>query len=123
MRYPNQRYGNPSELRFYAAGIPIRDLARQLRRDERTVSDWLKERQKIPFWVPELLRLRNMEREHQLRRMGIAVNARRFGIVAGDVIQFPERSERTVREQRPLTRCSSQPDDAQAVVAPRLNAL
>lgn len=91
MRYPNLRYGNPSELRFYATGIPLRDLARQLRRDERTVSDWLKERQKIPFWVPELLRLRNMEREQQLRRMGIAVNARRFGVVAGDVIQFPER--------------------------------
>lgn len=88
MRYPNLRYGNPSELRFYATGIPLRDLAKQLRRDERTVSDWLKERQKIPFWVPELLRLRNMEREHQLRRMGIAVSARRFGVVNGEVIEF-----------------------------------
>lgn len=88
MRYPNLRYGNSSELRFYAAGIPLKDLARQLRRSERTVSDWLNECQKIPFWVPELLRLRNEERANQLRRMGVAINARRSGVVSGDVIPF-----------------------------------
>lgn len=89
MRYPNLRYGNPAELRFYAANIPLQDLARQLRRDQRTVRDWLTERQRVPFWVPELLRLRNVEAEQQLRQMGISVQLRRLGVVTGDVVRFP----------------------------------
>ncbi len=32
MRYPNLRYGNPTELRHYAQSVPVKDLARQLRR-------------------------------------------------------------------------------------------
>jgi len=61
MRYPNLRYGNPAELAYYAAGIPIPMLARRLRRDERTVKDWLNEKKRIPWWVPEVLRLQQKE--------------------------------------------------------------
>jgi len=71
MRFPNLRYGSPDELRHYAAGIPVDELARQLRRDPRTVRDWLDGRRRVPFWVPELLRLRHAERCQQLRRIGI----------------------------------------------------
>jgi hypothetical protein len=41
LRYPNLRYGNPTGLPCYAMDIPLPDLARRLRRDERTVRDWL----------------------------------------------------------------------------------
>jgi len=86
MKYPNLRYGSPDELRYYATGIPLADLARQLRRDERTVRDWLNSRRRVPFWVPELLRLRNEERTSQLRRMGISRGLHRIGLTNGKVI-------------------------------------
>ena len=55
MRYPNTRYGCPGELEHYAQGRTIKQLAKHLKRSERTVKDWLEQRKKIPFWVPELL--------------------------------------------------------------------
>lgn len=69
MRYPNIRYGNPAALDYYAMGIPLDILARRLRRDERTVRDWLKGNAKIPWWVPEILRLQNMEAADIHRQM------------------------------------------------------
>ncbi|WP_419683815.1 hypothetical protein ACN22W_09585 [Burkholderia theae] len=69
MKYPNQRYGNPAELRHYAADRPIKQLARELRRSERTVHDWLVGRERVPFWVPELLRLRRYEHGNRVREM------------------------------------------------------
>lgn len=68
MRYPNLRYGNPTELAFYAAGIPIPKLARRLRRDERTVKDWLAGKRRVPWWVPEVLRLQHMEQADMYRQ-------------------------------------------------------
>lgn len=69
MRYPNLRYGNPAEFAFYATGIPLPELARRLRRDERTVRDWLSGRARVPWWVPEILRLKRMEAELRHRHM------------------------------------------------------
>jgi hypothetical protein len=68
MRYPNRRYGNPAELNYYAAGIPLAALARRLRRDERTVRDWMTAKKRVPFWVPELLRLQQMESAEMMRQ-------------------------------------------------------
>lgn len=68
MRYPNLRYGNPTELAYYAAGIPIPKLARRLRRDERTVKDWLAGKKRVPWWVPEVLRLQHMEQAQMYRQ-------------------------------------------------------
>jgi hypothetical protein len=48
MRHLNLRYGNPTEFAYYAMGIPLPDLARRLRRDERTVRDWLTGRARVP---------------------------------------------------------------------------
>ncbi len=91
MRYPNLRYGSPDELRYFAMGIPPRDLAYRLRRDERTVKDWLQGRKKIPWWVPEILRLQHMEHHERVRQMGIYKIAPRLGIVSGDVIALATR--------------------------------
>lgn len=68
MRYPNIRYGNPTELNFYAATIPLAVLARRLRRDERTVRDWMTAKTRVPWWVPEVLRLQQMEAADIMRQ-------------------------------------------------------
>ncbi len=91
MRFPNLRYGSPDEFRYYAMGIPPRALANRLRRDERTVKDWLSGKTKIPWWVPEILRLQDMEHQERVRQMGIYKIAPRLGIVSGDVITLPAR--------------------------------
>ncbi|WP_124524414.1 hypothetical protein [Burkholderia sp. Bp8989] len=69
MRYPNLRYGKPAELQHYAAGRTLAQLARELRRSERCVRDWLAGRERLPFWVPELLRLRQFEHWQRVREM------------------------------------------------------
>lgn len=69
MRYPNLRYGNPTELNYYAMSYTdVKTLARNLRRDERTVKDWLSGRQRVPWWVPEILRLQRMESADIMRQ-------------------------------------------------------
>lgn len=70
MRYPNQRYGNPTELAYYVMchGDDIPVVARMLRRDERTVRDWLSGRQRVPFWVPEIMRLWQFETDSYMRQ-------------------------------------------------------
>lgn len=89
MRYPNLRYGNPTEMAFYAMGVPLPTLAKRLRRDERTVRDWLSARTRVPWWVPEILRLQHMEADLRHRQMGMGALAPRLGVVAGDVIALP----------------------------------
>ncbi|WP_377704940.1 hypothetical protein [Pseudoduganella sp. UC29_71] len=71
MRYPNRRYGNPTEFQYYVAthGDGIKGVARTLRRDERTVRRWLNQTQKLPWWVPEILRLQRMESAEIVRQM------------------------------------------------------
>lgn len=69
MRFPNLRYGNPTEFAYYAMGRPLPELARALRRDERTIRDWLSGRAKVPWWVPEIMRLRKLEADVRHRQM------------------------------------------------------
>ncbi|SFV17887.1 hypothetical protein [Pseudoduganella namucuonensis] len=71
MRYPNLRYGSPAELRYYIMGHgdDIKAVARMLRRDERTVRRWVNEQQRVPWWVPEILRLKRMESAERHRQM------------------------------------------------------
>lgn len=89
MRYPNLRYGNPTEMAYYAMGVPLPTLARRLRRDERTVRDWLNARTRVPWWVPEILRLQHMENDLRSRRMGMGALAPRLGIVGAEVLALP----------------------------------
>jgi transcriptional regulator with XRE-family HTH domain len=48
MRYPNTRYGNPTELRYYAQGLSMPQIAKQLKRSEKTVTEWLTGKRKTP---------------------------------------------------------------------------
>lgn len=94
MRYPNTRYGNPTELLYYTQGLSVKDIAKQLKRSEKSVSEWLNGNRKIPFWVPELLRLRHLEADLRMRQMGFGEQKRRLGIVNGSVIDFPPPKSR-----------------------------
>ena len=90
MRYPNLRYGNPTEMAYYAMGVPLPVLAKRLRRDERTVRDWLNGRKRVPWWVPEILRLKHMEADLRHRQMGMGTLAPRLGIVGADVVTLAD---------------------------------
>jgi predicted transcriptional regulator len=85
MKQPNQRYGNPREMAYYAQGRSIQSIARELRRTERSVRDWLSGRQRVPWWVPEILRLRAMEHSLRLQEMGVGRLAPRLHAVDGAV--------------------------------------
>ncbi len=71
MFHPNARYGNPAEFRAYTAGMSIPQIAKVLHRHPRSIHDWLTGRKRVPYWVPELLRLRHENAMHSLRQMGI----------------------------------------------------
>ncbi len=101
MRYPNLRYGNPETLRFYAQHVPIKELARRLKRSERSVNDWLAGKRKMPWWIPELLRLQHMETQQQLYRMGITTIRKQLGIVSSGVTQFPATKQSVVNNCHP----------------------
>jgi hypothetical protein len=96
MRFPNLRYGNPTEFAFYCMGRSNADVAKTLRRDERTVRDWLSGRAKLPWWVPEIMRLKRMEMLDRQRQMFGAVTARadytQLGVVQpGAVLELHRR--------------------------------
>lgn len=88
MRFPNLRYGNPTEFAYYALGRTHAELARALRRDERTIRDWLSGRARVPWWVPEILRLKRLEADLMYRQMFWASDEKprvaRLGVVAAD---------------------------------------
>lgn len=113
MRYPNLRYGNPTEMAYYTMGRPIKDVARSLRRDERTVRDWLNGKTRVPWWVPEILRLRQMEAQARHYQMGMGKLAPRLGIVGADVITLPH-----VQTKKPLEtqRLSSEVDTLKTAI-------
>jgi hypothetical protein len=90
MKYPNQRYGNVEHLNHYAAGWTLKALAKHLKRDERTVKDWLSGAKKCPWWAPELLRLERYEKYHQMQEMRINPALAKLGIIRGEVLHFPD---------------------------------
>ena len=93
MKYPNLRYGNPLELAHYAQPFPLKELAKRLRRSERSVSDWLQGRAKVPWWVPEILRLQHMERVERMRQMQMKAMPLKFRVVPAQILQFPAKRE------------------------------
>lgn len=92
-------------MAYYAMGRPLKDLARSLRRDERTVRDWLSGRARVPWWVPEILRLRRMELDLRQREMGMGPLKAKLGIVGADVIVLAQPTQappETKKPQEPL---------------------
>lgn len=110
MRYPNTRYGNPEELKYYSQGMSIKELAKQLKRSEKSVKQWLSLEKKVPYWVPELLRLRHMEKDLVMRQMGFGEQRLKLGLVVGDVIQFTrDRSRSSLNNARSTASSLPQP--------------
>lgn len=98
MRFPNLRYGNPNELAYYAQFYPkkerVRLLSRQLRRSERTIRNWLDGKEKLPWWVTEIIRLQKMEHDEMMRQMGMKPSRAALGVVSGTVIEFTRAKEK-----------------------------
>lgn len=110
MRYPNTRYGDPNVMKYYAQGMSIKQLAKRLKRSEKSVKQWLSFEKKVPYYVPELLRLWNMEQEMIMRQMGFEKQDLKLGIVKGDVIQFTrERSRSNLTSARSTASSLPQP--------------
>lgn len=91
MRYPNLRYGNPAEFAYYVQGMSIKSIAKEFKRSERSVKDWLSGVRKIPWWVPEVARLWHLEHRRQMYEMGMQPLAEKFGFATGSVISFPAK--------------------------------
>lgn len=90
MRYPNTRYGHLGELEFWMQGDSIQRIAKRLKRSEKTVQNWLTGRTKIPWWVPEILRLQHYEYQERLRQMGIPQPKTKLAIATADILTFPK---------------------------------
>lgn len=75
-------------MAYYTRGIPLSVLAKRLRRSERSVRDWLAGNKKVPWWIPEMLRLQQMEAAERHRQMGFGKLQPKLGLVTGDVIEL-----------------------------------
>ncbi len=93
MRYPNKRYGNPTAMQHYAMWYgDIPSLAKALKRSERTVRDWLSGAARVPWWVPEIMRLQQMEHNAMVYRMTGRQVATRLGVATlGAVVDAGQR--------------------------------
>ncbi|NMM27836.1 MAG: hypothetical protein HHJ12_11260 [Glaciimonas sp.] len=93
MRYPNLRYGNPNEFAYYAVGISNKDMAKRLRRSEKSIKEWLSGKRKMPFWIPELLRLQRMEANERTRQMRMTPIIKRYNLPTAKIVNFRMRAE------------------------------
>jgi hypothetical protein len=94
MKYPNLRYGNPNEFAYYVQGIPLDSVAKRLRRSQRSVKDWLSGTQKVPWWIPELLRLQSMECAHRTYQMNMGRLPAKLGLATASLLNFPAAAAR-----------------------------
>lgn len=85
MRYPNRRYGNPTAMQHYAIWYgSTAELAKALKRSERSVRDWLSGAAKVPWWVPEIMRLQKMEHDAMVYQMTGRKVAARLGVATAE---------------------------------------
>ncbi|MFZ6748033.1 hypothetical protein [Undibacterium sp. Ren11W] len=102
MRYPNQRYADIDHLIYYASDWKIKALAKHLKRDERTIKDWLSGAKKCPWWVPEILRLERLEKYRELQQMRAEPTLAKLGIFRGDLLHFPNNYDVKARKAAKL---------------------
>ena len=69
MRYQNLTYGNPTTFTGYATGVPLSLPACRLRRDDRTVRDGPSSRTRVPWSIPEILWLEQVQAGRRHRQM------------------------------------------------------
>ncbi|MYN45799.1 hypothetical protein GTP23_12150 [Pseudoduganella sp. FT93W] len=111
MRYPNLRYGNPAELQFYAMAYTVPALAKQLRRDERTVRDWLNAKQRVPWWVPEIMRLWRNEHANFCRQLELNNLPKIARPPLAVVTPIGELTKPNLKEKKPQTLTDLRLDD------------
>jgi hypothetical protein len=99
MRYPNLRYAHANELQFYGQGIPLKELAKRLRRSEKSVTAWLNGDRKVPYWVPELLRLQRMEHMERMRQMGMMSDFNRRAYAGKHLVFFSSRDTEAANDK------------------------
>ena len=102
MKYPNTRYGHVEELEFWMQGESVRRIARRLKRSEKTVQYWLTGKNRIPWWVPEILRLQHYEYQDRLRQMGFKPPKTKLAIAAAGGLMFPEPASTVSAPLTPL---------------------
>lgn len=90
MRYPNTRYGNPTEFRYYAQGQKPKEIAKRLRRSEHSVTQWLAGKRRMPWWIPEILRLQRLEYDLWMHQSGLGRMRTKLGVASADVIAFKD---------------------------------
>lgn len=73
----SKRWANPSEFDYWAKVYSTRELARRLRRTQRTIRDWLSGKRPIPAWAIEVLRLHELEAEAYRQRLYYPLHKRR----------------------------------------------
>jgi hypothetical protein len=80
-------------MRYYAMAYgSTAQLAQTLRRSERTVKDWMSGAARVPWWVPEILRLKKMEHDSMVYQMTGYQPAARLGVLdAGTVVDAGQR--------------------------------
>ncbi|MQQ99253.1 hypothetical protein [Glaciimonas soli] len=88
MKCPNLRYARDGYFKYYVDIYGAKAIAEQLFKTERTIKDWYEGKKKIPFWVPELLQLRDKECYRELQQMNI--RSQKLGIVmpTADILVF-----------------------------------
>lgn len=87
MKSHDHKWGHLGELELYAHA-PEDMLARTLRVTVKTLRAWRSGSSPVPWWVPELLRLRAWQRDADMRAMGY----RRLGIAGtATVYTLPAR--------------------------------
>ena len=71
----------------------IPELAKALKRSERSVKDWLSGAAKVPWWVPEIMRLQKLEHDAMVRQMTGRQVAARLGVASttGTIIDAGQR--------------------------------
>ena len=79
-------------LRFYSQGRSIQELSKILKRDEKTIKGWLDYKNKMPWWVPEILRLYQMEQADIRRQIFQSKQYAKLGIVKDNMLLFPNVS-------------------------------
>ncbi|MBC3930358.1 hypothetical protein [Undibacterium curvum] len=89
MKYPNLRYGDAEQFRYFLQFSTVTAMAKRLRRSEKIIRLWSTGKQPVPWWVIEILRLQEQEHAARMRLMTGVKHHQRLGVVSGSVIEFP----------------------------------
>ncbi|WP_431068101.1 hypothetical protein [Ralstonia holmesii] len=108
MKSHDYKWGHLGEFDLYAHA-PEDTLARTLRITVKTLRAWRSGSSPVPWWVPELLRLRAWQRDADMRSMGY----RRLGI-AGSATVYTLPARRHSVAAAPTLSLIDQPEQLRA---------